>query len=196
MERIDASSRGDVASNWASNDGYTASANMPGGQGQALYATVDAENSQHWPDAGWFCNSDTGPITPGQTYHLESNSTCRYLARFIPWPNTVEGGIFKGAVGSSTQISMHFGRFPSDGQTSGPENNDMSDAQPGDRYFIAIWSPRLFEFPDAGDTPSFQSYFTIGHPLVRSADGNSLVVSDTTDPPTTNYRVIPFVYGP
>ena len=54
------------------------------------------------------------------------------------------------------------------------------------RFFIAIWEQRfhnngLFD----SDTPNFDSYFRTGQTL----DG-------ITEPPYTNYRVIPWTYGP
>jgi hypothetical protein len=170
MERVDARLPGVVASNWESNDTYTASANMPGGGGRTLYATVLAENSLHrTEDVGWYCAPDQTPILAGQHYKPQSG-TCTYLARFIAWPRIFAGGIFKGTVGSSTMVThVTTRRFANMLEVTAP----LLVAEPGEPFFVALWE----------DSHPFIPYFT-----------ESVVTGAL--PPHTNYHIIPFVFGP
>ncbi len=190
MERISATTSGAVAQNWASNDTFHASANMPGGWGQPLYATVLAENSPHWPALGWFCSPDTWPIVAGQVYRPPS-SNCIYLARFVSWPSQVSGALFSGDVGSSTLIAIHSAWYFKDGLVSSA-NDTITNAQVGDNFFVAMW-----KFEDATSLPSYDnsmvSWLSKGHRLVGSRDNP--ILSTDTDPPNINYRIIPFTYG-
>ncbi|MDO8548494.1 MAG: lamin tail domain-containing protein [bacterium] len=194
MERIDANASGENASNWASNDTYTASANMPGGNGQALYGTVLLENSQHIAqDFGWFCSPDTYPITLGQTYHPEANTACTYLARFVPWQTNIMSGLFMGTVGSSTSLVIHNSWIGTSAQFV--EGVDPV-TQPGEQFFAAVWAVRTDTYPQPLDNLTFVTYFTTGHRWARDGFDGPLIDTGDTNPPHDNFRVVPFTYGP
>jgi hypothetical protein len=211
MERVSADASGLLQLNWASNDTYSASANMPGGYGQPLYATLGEDNSAHLPEAGWYCNTTPGPlpfsaggrlITSDGTDQVVHSSmpgaNCSYLGRFIQWPGIVIGAIFKGDVGSSTLVSVYVqgGTTVGDGVvTEYGAGDHLEDAQNGDHYFVAIWQERLNTYPFQDDVGGFISYFTIGHRLIRDDEfAPSYVAGDTLPQNDLPYRTIPFTF--
>jgi hypothetical protein len=191
MERISADASGLLQSNWASNDTYSESSNMPGGYGQPLYATVLADNSMHLPEVGWLCNTAPGLlplisgrlITPDGTDQVVHSSmpgvTCSYLGRFIAWPGLVVGAIFKGDIGSSTLVSEYEpgGAVGEGSATEYDAGDHLENAQNGDHYFVAIWQQRIGMYPFTDDNAAFVSHFTTG-----------------TDAPHDVYRTIPFTF--
>jgi hypothetical protein len=194
MERVDAHAPGAAASNWASNDTYSTSPNLPWSP-QPLYATLLKENSQHIAqDAGWYCAPDTMPILAGQSYAPPPGSLCTYLARFIIWPSQVWSGIFKGTVGSSTLVTLHESWTATNWNFT--EGIDPANAQPGDDYFVAIWGTRIDTYPSQLDHITFPTYFETGHRWARTCFDCSLADTGDTNPPTDNYRVVPFTYVP
>ncbi len=192
MERISADASGLLQSNWASNDTYSNVANMPGGYGEPLYATLGEENSTHLPEVGWLCNAapisspfdSTGrlivPDDGDQVVHSSMpGATCSYLARFIAWPGIVVGALFKGDVGSSTLVSEYTpGGAIGDGSAVEYGAGDhLDNAQNGDHYFVAIWQERINMYPFTDDNAAFVLHFTTG-----------------TDAPHDVYRTIPFTF--
>ncbi|MGC9602678.1 MAG: hypothetical protein ABSE76_02990, partial [Minisyncoccia bacterium] len=192
MERVSADVPGLLQSNWASNDTYSNAANMPGGDGEPLYATPGQENSTHLPEVGWLCNAasisspfdSTGrlvvPNDGNQVVHSSMPSaTCSYLARFIAWPGIVVGAIFKGDIGSSTLVDEYRpGGAIGDGVAIEYDAGDhLDNAQNGDHYFVAIWQQRINMYPFTDDNAAFVSHFTTG-----------------ADAPHDVYRTIPFTF--
>jgi hypothetical protein len=206
MERVSADAAGTDPSNWASNDTFTVTPNMPTPAGQPwlanflpLYANPLQENSLHLPRVGFYCNPDTYPIAPGSAYHPQTGQ-CTVMDRDIPYPGPLSAGVFKGVVGSSTQEGLLQGLFRT-GKV-GTITVDFSDALPGDQYFVAIWQPAfdaslgggaVCTIPD--DYVRMPSYFTTGHWLNRDGYCGGFSV-DTTDVPETHFEYIPFTYQP
>ena len=202
MERVSADIIGTDPTNWASNDTYTVTSNMPppnpwNANGLPLYATPLMENSLHLPATGFYCNPDKYPLTPGQGYHPQTGQ-CTVLDRNIPFPGPLSAGVFKGIVGSSTQVGTLPGYFHS-GKIS-PITVDFSDAEAGDQYFVAIWQPNFDASLIGGgrctnpnDDARLPSYFTTGHWLSRDGWCGDFTV-DRTDVPETPYVLIPFTY--
>lgn len=208
MERVSADASGLLQSNWASNDTYSNVANMPGGYGEALYATLGEDNSGHLPEVGWLCNdaSTLSPldprgrlITPGGDQVVHSSmpgATCSYLGRFITWPGVLIGGVFKGDVGSSTLVSVYVpaGTIGDGSAIEYGAGDHLENAQNGDHYFVAIWQERMNMYPFPDDVDSFISYFTIGHRLTRDSQFDPFTIADDTNPPHDVYRTIPFTF--
>ncbi|HEV8666270.1 MAG TPA: lamin tail domain-containing protein, partial [Candidatus Paceibacterota bacterium] len=204
MERISADALGANPSNWASNDTYSVTAAMPTPVGQPwkanglpLYATPLQENSLHQPDIGFYCNPDKYSITVGQNYHPQTGQ-CTVLDRNIPFPGPLSAGVFKGVVGSSTQVGSLPGFFHSG--KSAAITVDFSDAHDGDQYFVAMWQPIFFAGLIGGGTCTNPNddirlplYFTTGHWLARDGFCGDFT-SDMTSVPETPFVLIPFTY--
>ncbi len=199
MERVSADASGTDPSNWASNDTYTVTPNMPTprdqpwlANGLPLYATPLQENSLHLPRFGFYCNPDVYPLTPGGSYHPQTGQ-CTVIDRDIPYPGPLSAGVFKGVVGSSTQVGTLLG-YPNSGKIS-PITVDFSDALPGDQYFVAIWRPAFGgdRCTMENDDARLPSYFTTGHWYERDGWCGSFNV-DTTTPPNKQYEFVGFTY--
>jgi hypothetical protein len=136
MERVDAHEDGTDPDNWASNDGYK----RAGGDrnNQEIIGTPRVANSKHWPPAGFFCGSEDDMLEPGASgAYSPAGTHCTALWGDVEGRLTVAGGVFKGTVGSSTQVQpvIFSGRQSGSSKVS---NTFSLPAEPGD-YFVAMW---------------------------------------------------------
>ncbi len=176
MERIDVTTAGSLSGNWRSNDTYQTA--ITDASGYWVFGTPRTENSDNKPLAGWFCGSDTTSITPGSTY-APSSGTCTYLSAFVRYPSVSVsryGGLYRGTVGSSTEINRHSLGSAAGSIISLQNNDTITSPVSGESFFVAIWEVR----PSSSDVLDFAGYFTTGNPST----------------PHSNYRVIEWTYGP
>jgi hypothetical protein len=168
MERTEGALDGTLSTSWHSTDAYGPWL----GTAAALWGTPGQGNSQGWPDAGVVCDS-SGPVIENQPLHL--GASCVFLARFITG-NTFGAvryaGLYRGvpgtAIGGGGSMGKALAReFPT----------QVSDPQPGERFFFVIFEVRSWA---DSDMSQFNTFFTDG----------------SLPAPHGNYLVVPFVYEP
>lgn len=175
MERVSDSSDGIAASSWRSTDSYGP---YIGGVGK-VWGTPGNKNSAGLPEDGVYCGS-RNLVEMNGPYSMEGG--CVYLSRFISggsFGSNRYGGVYRGSVASSTQVSLH-----SLGKSIGSFQSETvpADAVTGEEYFFAIWENRSF----GNDVQQFNSYFTQGA-------SSTLHITGT---PHGNYVTIPWTYSP
>ena len=175
MEREDNSTDGILASSWQTTDAYISYGSDRSQSG--IYGTPGAANSNGYPAVGWFCSPDTVSISSGAHYTPPSSS-CTYLMRAISTNANRYSALYRGEVGSSTEITRDFASVAYIRQN---RTTTISDPQAGESFFIVIHESRIgpnFDSPN-DDYTKFKTYFETGG-----------------TPPHSNYFVIPWVYGP
>jgi len=206
MERISATTSGELASNWADADVYSsvggvATADAP--RAIRIVGTPGVENSRHEPDFGFYCRPETRSIVENQSYHVEiqpehpQSLGCFIESGFISYGTGRDWGVFRGTVGSSTAIGRGSPTEPwllSFSQLADLDVYLPADIVAGEPLFVAAWEVRHDHWPVlTRDEASFFSYFETGHPL---KPGLTEADPDSTSPPHSNYRVLHWTYAP
>lgn len=171
MERDPAATDGTLASSWRSNDGYTRAGFDA--DGTSLYASAGLDASLGHPSFGWFCSPDTRSIARDASYTPPS-SACTYLSRFLDSRVNRYVGLYRGEVGSSTELKLHFA-----GRAISREEawDTIPSPLPGEPFFVAFFELRTGPAFD-GDLSGFTSFLTTG-----------------TAAPHPYYATLPWVYG-
>jgi len=206
MERISATTSGELASNWADADVYSpvgGVATADAAHAIRIVGTPGVENSRHEPDFGFYCRPETRSIVENQSYHVEiqpehpQSLGCFIESGFISYGTGRDWGVFRGTVGSSTAIGRGSPTEPwllSFSQLADLDVYLPADIVAGEPLFVAAWEVRHDHWPVlTRDEASFFSYFETGHPL---KPGLTEADPDSTSPPHSNYRVLHWTYAP
>lgn len=131
------------------------------------FSFANAIESPH--QIGYFCGPDATSIVDGQ-YYIPPSTTCTYQSPSIS--GFKAGGLYRGTVGSSTNISGH-----GLGQNAQANDSDrIFNPQQGEDFFVEIHRDRG---PDFGDNVAFRNYLEHGIGV----------------PPHQDYGIIGFKYG-
>jgi len=175
IERKDNSPDGLLSSSWQTTDAYSFYGTDR--SSIAIFGTPGVANSNGYPTVGWFCSPDTAAIESG-THYTPPSESCTYLLRAISTNTNRYTALYRGEVGSSTEITRDFAGVAYIRQN---RTTTISDPQAGEFFYIAVYEGRIgpnFDSPN-DDYTLFKTYFETGG-----------------TPPHSNYFVIPWVYGP
>ncbi len=173
MERAAGAADGTLASSWQTHDAYILSSSAPkDASGNFVLGSVKKDTAAPLPMMGWYCGA--APFASGSSY-LPVGSACTYLSGFMHTNANRYGALFRGTVGSSTEVVRH----SMNKNMISPQTGDLiPNPSPGERFFVAIYEIR--NGPAFGnEVQNFTNYFT----------GASATA------PHTNYRVFEWVYG-
>lgn len=176
MERISDTADGTLAASWRTTDSY---APYLSGGGK-LWGTPGDANSAGLPEEGVYCGGNTNLVVSNSSFN--PTGSCVYLSKFVTgytFGANRAGGLYRGTVSSSTQITGH-----SMGKSLATITSDAvpADSAAGEDFFFALWENRTF----GNDTYDFNFYFTQGA-------SSTLGISGT---PHGNYVTIPWTYSP
>lgn len=158
MERVGEDSDGSLAESWQTFDGYVLSDYRDSAGGE-LEGTPAKENSEGYPEFGYFCTPYTesfeedgtySPSTPGNI----STKNCTYLTALWEAGLDRKGAVFVGEIGAATSTNGH-----SLAGIYSTENGDITeDLENGDTMFIAFW--KQYTGPShSGDDEQFINFF-------------------------------------
>lgn len=172
MERLPTAEDGALAAAWQTHDAYIRSSGDPkDAAGNFILGSPLEDAAATLPLMAWYCGAH--PFSAGSNYRPESSS-CTYLSGFMHTNANRYGALFRGTVGSSTEMQRHsLGK----NMISTQSGDSISDPIPGEPFFVAIFEVRNGP-AFANEVQNFASYFT-----GRSAQA-----------PHTNYRVFEWVY--
>ncbi|MBP9669605.1 MAG: hypothetical protein KBE09_04940 [Candidatus Pacebacteria bacterium] len=173
MERVSDTAEGSLPSAWQIHDAYVLSSGAPtDASGNYVLGSVKKDTAAPLPTMGWYCGA--APFESGSSY-IPEGSACTYLSGFIHTNANRYGALFRGTVGSSTEIVRH----SMNKNMISPQTGDtITSPIPGEKFFVAIYEIR--NGPAFGnEVQNFTSYFT----------------GAVAAPPHTNYRVFEWVYG-
>lgn len=189
MERKSVDGAGTDSGNWQSNDGYKVTNEYHDANNlYKIFGTVLQESSKNYPEFGYFCDPYTESFIEGGTYSPPvpqeiGKQNCTYMAglwgsgRRIPPRLRMLGGLYRGSVGSSTQLASH----SIGGIQTRQNGNISSNLSAGDALFVAMYKLNSMSSAERrSEGMQFRDYFT---------------GAATATPPHGDFRVLNWVFG-